>query len=245
MPSTSAEIKVDSQPGCPDVTPKDNLCGFKEGMRVLIYDDTGVFDFFTITQVQSTADYGHLQHNNTLNTTKELSKAYDKGARVALIENHVYWLNRAASQLNHYDGIADDIPMVDDVVQLRFRYFGDPNPPLGPKMTGGNCVVDAAGQPLLPVLPSNGSSLVELTGPMLTDGPICGSAPNRFDADLYRVRKVRVELRMQVGPPELRGKNPGARTLFVNPGNSTSAYTRVPDYSMTFEVAPRNLNLFR
>jgi len=137
--------------------------------------------------------------------------------------------------------------VTDNSVGLRFTYFGDPNPPLAPVPPTGtsNCIIDAAGNPRLPVLPSNGSSLVELTRAMLTDGPICGMAPNRFDADLYRVRKVRVELRMQVGLPELRGANPADKTLFVNPGISRGGTRRVPDYSMTFEVAPRNMNLVR
>ena len=35
------------------------------------------------------------------------------------------------------------------------------------------------------------------TAAILTDGPYCGSGDNQFDADLLRVRKVRVTLRMQ------------------------------------------------
>ncbi len=249
MPSTSAEVKVKAQPGCPEVIPMDNLCGFKEGMRVLIFDDTGTYDFFTITQVQTTGTEGHLQHNNTLNASKDLSKAYSETehARIAMVETHVYWQNQPGSKLHHYDGAIEDLPIVDNSVQVRFTYFGDPNPPLAPRPVTGtaNCIINAAGNPILPVLPSNGSSLVELTEGMLTDGPACGTAPNRFDADLYRVRKVRVDLRMQAGLQELRGTNPSGQTLFVNPGTSSSAYQRVPDYSMSFEVAPRNMNLVR
>jgi len=251
MPQKSSELKVDAQPGCPDVTPPDNLCGFKEGMRVLIFDDTGDYDFFTITQVQSTGDEGHLQHNPTMNPGAELSKMYtpDEHARIAQVETHVYWLNQGNSQIQHYDGLlADgDLPIVDNAVALRFRYFGDPNPPLLPRpITGGsNCIIDAAGAPRLPVLPSNGSSLVELTQAMLTDGPVCGNAPNQFDADLYRIRKVSVQLRMQVGRPEMRGTNPSGQTLFQNPGTSNNAYRRVPDYVVEFDVAPRNMNLVR
>jgi len=251
MPQVSSEIKVDAQPGCPEVTPQDNLCGFKEGMRVLIFDDTGAYDFFTITQVQSTGDEGHLQHNPTMNASPDLSKRYseDDNARIAQVETHVYWLNQNTSQIQHYDGLlADgDVPIVDNAIALRFRYFGDPNPPLlpRPKTGSSNCILDVAGNPLLPVLPSNGSSLVELTPDMLTDGPACGTAPNEFDADLYRIRKVSVQLRMQVGRPEMRGRNPAGQTLFQNPGTSTSAYRSVPDFVIEFDVAPRNMNLVR
>lgn len=251
MPQTSSEVKTFSQPGCPEVNPPDNLCGFKEGMRVLIFDETGAYDFFTITQVQSTGDDGHLQHNPTMNPGADLSKKYSQndGARIAQVETHVYWLDRARSQLRHFGGttFTAETPLVDNSVNLRFTYYGDPNPPLAPKPKVGssNCIMDTAQHPTLPVLESDGSSLVELTGEMLSNGPWCGQAPNRFDADLFRVRKVRVELRMQAALSELRGTNPSSRQLFVNPGTSHSAYQRVPDYSMTFEVAPRNMNLVR
>jgi hypothetical protein len=167
-----------------------------------------------------------------------------------MVDNHVYWQNQATSQLNHYDGFLEDLPIVDNSVQVRFTYFGDPNPPLAPRPLAGtgNCIFDAAGNSKMPVLPSNGSSLVELTPEMLSDWlpEPCGTAPNRFDPDLYRIRKVRVELRMQAGLRELRGVNPDpAHPLFINPGDSRSAYQRVPDYSMSFEVAPRNMNLVR
>lgn len=241
MPQPSSEIKVTQEPGCPVAHP---LCGFEVGMRVVIFDDTGSFDIFTITEVQESSL--HLQHRPP---NPDFSKAYTptEHSRIAMVDNHIYWLDQATSRLHHYDGFMDDIPVVDNAVRLRFTYFGDPNPPLAPRPVAGgsNCIFDAAGNSLLPILASNGSSLVELTPDMLTDGPECGAAPNRFDADLYRVRKVRVELRMQAGLRELRGANPSSTELFVNPGASRTAYTRAPDYSMEFEVAPRNMNLVR
>ena len=256
MPQPSSELTVYAQPGCPDITPQDNLCGFKENMRVLIFDETGAYDFFTITQVQSTGTEGHLQHNPTMNAGADLSKSYreEDNSRIAMVETHVYWYNQQPAQLNHYDGSLVDEPFVDNAVQLRFTYFGDPNPPLAPrpKIGAANCIFDAAGNPLLGVLPgANGSSLTQMSpspgNPVnwLNDGPWCGIAPNRFDADLYRIRKVRVELRMQAGLAEMRGRNPSGQTLFINPGLSNGAYRMAPDYSMTFEVAPRNMNLVR
>lgn len=241
MPQPSSEIKVTEEPGCPQDHP---LCGFSTGMRVVIFDDTGSFDIFTITAVQESSL--HLQHRPP---NPDFSKAYTpaENSRIAQVDNHVYYIDSAASQLHHYDGFQEDLGITDNTVQLKFTYFGDPNPPLAPKPAIGmsNCIFDSSGNSLLPTLASNGSSLVELTEAMLTDGPICGAAPNRFDADLYRVRKVRVELRVQAGAAELRGQNPTSKTLFVNPGTSTNSYRNVPDYSMSFEVAPRNMNLVR
>jgi hypothetical protein len=33
--------------------------------------------------------------------------------------------------------------------------------------------------------------------------------------------------------------------LFQNPGISTSSYRMIPDYEMSFEISPRNMNLTR
>jgi hypothetical protein len=81
---------------------------------------------------------------------------------------------------------------------------------------------------------------------MLTDGPFCASDSNQYDLDLLRVRKVRVMLRMQVASASLRGKNPpNGPKLWINEGTSQGGAKSVPDYVVTFEVTPRNLNLAR
>jgi hypothetical protein len=84
----------------------------------------------------------------------------------------------------------------------------------------------------------------------LNDGPWCpgvttsmGAAlPNRFDADMLRVRRVRITLRVQVGTAELRGTNPAGRTLFVHPGTARHGEQVVPDQEIQFDVTPRNMN---
>ena len=233
MPKPSAEIKVEAQPGCPQ---NDPLCGFEAGQTVLIFDDTGAWDTFTITNVQNNAL--HLQHQGSA-----LSKAYDVGAYITQAETHTYYLDSINDQLRHYDGWEGDLPLVDDVVGLSFRYFGELNALLEPKPPVGieNCLFDASGNSKLPVIPGYGS-LTELTESTLTDGPWCGPAGKQFDADLYRVRTIRVGLRLQVTAEDLRGTDP---TLFKRPASSRSATRRVPDYEMGFEVTPRNMNLAR
>ena len=57
MPPNSVEMKVTYPPNCQ--VPK-TLCGFEIGMTVIIFDNTGHWDTFTLTQVQD--DAGHLQH---------------------------------------------------------------------------------------------------------------------------------------------------------------------------------------
>ena len=99
MPNVSAELKVNSEPGCPN---GENLCGFQEGMQVLIYDDTGAYDTMTITQVQDQA--AHLQHNQQA----DLSKSYGPGAKVVQYQDHVYFLDAATLGSNLYFRAAND-----------------------------------------------------------------------------------------------------------------------------------------
>ncbi|HJR62000.1 MAG TPA: hypothetical protein VJ813_21515 [Vicinamibacterales bacterium] len=235
MPNVAAELKVSNQPNCPK---GQQLCGFQAGMQVIIFDTSGNFDTFEITLVQD--DAGHIQHRQ-----EDLNYPYSIGAQVTQIISNTYYLNRTTNQLMRYNGADEDLPMVDNIVDLRFDYFGDPNPPLLPKPPPGaaNCLYDAAGNYVgPPVMAANDGSLAALTEAVLTDGPYCGSGANSFDADLLRVRKVRVSLRMQASSPALRGAD---TALFRNPGSSRGGERHVPDYRVTFEVTPRNLNLSR
>ncbi len=236
MPNVSAELKVTEQSNCP--ADAGNLCGFVEGMDVIIFDSSGNFDLFTITQVQDAA--AHLQHRG-----QDLSKPYDAGASVTQIVSNTFYLNRNTNQLMRYNGGTNDVPLVDNVVDLKFDYFGDINPPLFPKPLLGeaNCLYDAAGNYAgLPTLAPDDGSLAVLTAAMLTDGPMCGGGTNQYDVDLLRIRKVRMTMRVQAANASLRGAD---TTLFRNPGTSRGGEKFVPDYTISFEVAPRNLNLSR
>jgi hypothetical protein len=234
MPPNSSELKVNDQPNCPK---GQELCGFKEGMVVLIFDTAGHFDMFEITQVQDSA--GHLQHRGY-----DLNYGFDAGSLVTEGSRSLIYRDAATNQLRRSDGWLTDTPIAENVVDLKFTYFGDPNPPKSPKKVGeANCLYDAAGNYVgLPVLPLSDGSLSVLTAAMLTDGPFCGSGNNSYDADLLRIRKVRVMIRMQVAPAAMRGLD---ATLWKNPGKSLGGGRSVPDYTVTFEVTPRNLNLSR
>jgi hypothetical protein len=190
-----------------------------------------------------------------------LSFPYETGASVTqIVSNTYYWCNPlpandrpcpedpTAWQLRMYDGLDRDVALVDNVVGLRFEYFGDPNPPLSPKPPLGveNCLYDGSGgykSAEMPVLATTDGSLAALPLSILNDGPWCGAASssNRFDADLLRIRKIRVTLRMQVADPSLRGT--GAR--WINAGTSAGGAKEVADYTVAFDVTPRNLNLAR
>ena len=125
MPPQSAELKVNDldASNCPK---KDPLCGFTEGMVVLIFDSTGHFDMFEITNVQS--DAAHLQHRG-----QDLNYSYQTGASDHPGgEQHVL-PRRTTNQLKRYNGGATDTPIVDNLVDMQVSYFGDPNPPKVPK----------------------------------------------------------------------------------------------------------------
>ena len=267
MPNQSAELKVNPEPGCPA---NDNLCGFKEGMSILIYDDTGAYDTMTITQVQN-GNAAHLQHNQQ----GDLSKSYGSSAKVVQVQHHVYFRDAVKRQLMHYDGLATVTPLLDEVVGLNFEYYADPQPPVmvdgnglkgqdvtyGPRPpaigvvkgswpAGENCAIQMAGgvqQPRLATFGAVGTGLIKLTQAQMIDGPWCPDAANtnRFDADLLRIKKIRVTLRLQTGNAALRGSlQGGSDALFTQAGTGTGARL-VGDQQVRFDVTPRNLNLNR
>jgi prepilin-type N-terminal cleavage/methylation domain-containing protein len=270
MPQPSSEVKVNAEPGCPA---DDALCGFREGMRVVIFDSTGSYDIFTVTEVQTAAL--HLQHNRD-----NFSKAYDVGAIISQVNTDTYyWRQDAATetfQLMHYDGADTDTALIDNVVDLRFEYLGEAAAPVlrkpvtepvgpwtsyGPKPpalgvdvasdswgAGENCTfkVDSGTGLQVSRLATLGpaGSLTELTATQLSDGPWCpdASSPNRYDADLHRIRQIRVTFRVQAALPVLRGP---AGVLFRRGGMGIVSERLAPDQSVQFDVTPRNLNLGR
>ena len=180
--------------------------------------------------------------------------------------------SREGGQLMRYDGLVTELPVLDDVVELGFEYFGDPAPPrlvsvesggspalwratYGPAPpplgvddpsdawgAGENCaftVRDGRQEPRLPSLAA-GPTLRVLPAAVLTDGPWCPgtTADEPFDADLLRVRRVRVHARLQARA-EFRGL---AGRLFARAGSARSAGRLIPDRQLWFDVTPRNMN---
>lgn len=238
MPPNSSELKVTYPPNCPAAK---ELCGFEIGMSVIIFDQSGHFDTFTVTQVQN--DAGHLQHRGD-----QLNHTYAEGSTITQVVSNTYYRDATTNQLMRYDGATTTHALVDNVVDLDFEYFGEVNPPTQPKPALGsniaNCLYDAMGNYIagMPVLPADEGSLARLKPDDLKDGPWCGGGDTEFDADLLRIRKVRMVLRMQVASPSLRGSD---ATLFANPGKSQGGNRVVPDYFVRLDVTPRNLNLTR
>jgi hypothetical protein len=260
LPARAATVRLNSDPGCP---PGDPSCGFAAGMAVVVFDGTGAYDTFSVTSIDALGL--HLQHD-----MPDASRVYGADVtHMAAATSRTYYLKADVAtdtfQLMRYDGAgAADAPVVDHVVGLSFRYFGDPRPPtviksLGdpvgpwttygptPSAAGESCLFAGSGTPipapLLPVL-GDGSSLVPLGGALLSDGPWCpdSDSPNRFDADLLRIRRVSVTLRVESASAPLRGP---AGPLFTRGGTASNAHGFVPDQEVRFDVSPLNLNLAR
>jgi prepilin-type N-terminal cleavage/methylation domain-containing protein len=213
----ASDIVIQSQPGCPET---DAACGFEKGMTVLVFDGTTAWEAFEVTEViGSRLQVTHRGY--------EFTRPFPAGSTVIQAEWHTYYADAGRQQLRHYDGLASDVPVVDNVADVRFSYFGIADPPSAPKPDAGeeNCLFDRSGSPTLPRLPSAGGSLVELTPEMLSDGgpgPVawCGANGNLFDPDLLRIRRVRVQVRLRAG---------------------ADVRTAVPDAEIAFDVTPRNL----
>jgi hypothetical protein len=97
------------------------------------------------------------------------------------------------------DGLNAEVPLLDDVESVECSYYGTAQPPMEPRPPLGtaSCLFDEAGASRLPALPSAGQSWVELPLAMFRDGPFCGSGGMQYDADLLRVRRVVVRVRVR------------------------------------------------
>ena len=121
----------------------------------------------------------------------------------AAVRSQTYYLRSdpAASvfQLRRYDGAATDRPVVDHVVKLQFDYFGADRMRLDPSVFQDG-----------PWYPNN------------TDA-------NRFDADLLRIRRVRVMLRVQAASAAPAWARRGALRAWRHRRNPGALPTRSRD----------------
>jgi prepilin-type N-terminal cleavage/methylation domain-containing protein len=217
LASAASDLIVTQPPSCPRAQP---ACGITVSTRLLVFDPAGWFDLFDVTSVSGTTARVKL-------LAAAQSHPYPAGAPVIETESDIYYLDTVSHQLRHDDGGSSDMPVVDRVTGLSIEYFGDPAPPVRPVPPLGtaNCLYDAVGAPRpLATLAAQGGSLALLPLSMLRDGPWCGGGSTIFDADVLRVRRVRVTVRLQAAAP-------------------VGSMRALPDEVVTFDVTPRNLNL--
>lgn len=270
MPQPSSELKVEPQANCPPLK-AEQLCGFYDGLQAIIFDETGAWDPITITQVQpaalhmqhknplsksyqkgavvamaATRTY-YLQTDVATNTYQ--LRLFDGGSTDLPVVDNVnklefeYYGDPRAPVLLPNKSLSDPVGP--------YTTYGPKPPPLGVDNTmdtwgaGENCVYVVQGGQHVPRLAdlAGGAGQIRLTQAMLSDGPWCPDATAmwRYDADLLRLRRVRIKLRVQA-PTELRGP---AGALFRHAGTSSAGQHYVPDQEVSFDITPRNLNLGR
>jgi prepilin-type N-terminal cleavage/methylation domain-containing protein len=140
--------------------------------------------------------------------------SYARGSPAVPVDVHVYYLNERARELRLFDGDRSDMPVVNDVVALSFEYTSE-------RADGALGPLDAT---------------------MLEDGPWCGAGSQPFDADLLRIRAVRVTLRVQAGDLALRGSD---TAWFRNAGTAVESARLVKDVTLRTSITPPNLGAWR
>jgi prepilin-type N-terminal cleavage/methylation domain-containing protein len=210
-------------------------CGFGDGMGVIVFDDTGRFDLFTATVADATGVSVRRRAAGT-------AAPYPSGSAAAEVTARTWYFDPAARQLRQYDTDTTDTPALDDVVAMKVEYFGRPDAPSQPRPPAGvaNCLYDSAGTPLpFPGVGVSGDTFVAIPLEQFTNGPWCGAGGVEFDADLLRVRRVRVTLTLQASSRAMRGRGAG----FVSSGTNVSVWNRLADLVVVIDTAPRNFRL--
>lgn len=244
-------------------------CGFQVGMTVLVFGTAGAWDLFSVTRVAGTAIT--LQHNlvdsSVVHPANDSMMAEVTVRNFMLKDDPA----TGAPRLVRYDGAGGvDVPVVDHVVDLGFELLGEAEPPapvLGtdpanPRVSygppppaagvtsttyppGENCAFARSGGMVTSRLPAlaAGPVLVALAPASLVDGPWCpdDTSPNRYDADLLRVRAVVARVRVEVAADSLRG--PVGR--FFTRGGTARGNRLVPDRIAETIVMPRGLSNWR
>lgn len=259
--ATSAIVEV--EPNCAGSA----VCGFPAGARVAAIDVTGRTWFGTVRGVQGTSVEveGADADPFTTAATGALLVVIDQATYASGIDKTtgtprmtVYDGHLSESPLVDHvirfavqyvgDPAAPSVPMEDELAPWVPATYG-PSPPAATIdveadswPAGESCtfaVVDGVHASRLPRLAGDAPVLIPPS--MLTDGPWCPDAasPNRFDADLLRIRRVDIVLRVQVAFASMRGP---ASLRFLNAGTAGRQSRLVPDQEIRFSVTPRNLS---
>ena len=264
--SGSALINIDA--GCPQGDPN---CGFTRGSDVIMYDGTAAYDTFRVTsaqdgvlQLQHTMTDSAQVYPAGATIAQVAVHTYflktDPATNTYQLM-HYDGVNSDAAVVDHVVGLAFEY-FGEPAPPVLLESAADPAGPwttYGPKPpppttrttaypAGENCVfqLDDSGQHQIPRLPAlgNGTTLVPLGAEQLIDGPWCPDelSPHRYDADLLRVRKIGITVRVEAASTSLRGP---AGALFSRGGTSRSAERWIADQEIHLEVTPANLNVSR
>ena len=269
LPLASASGTATFVPG-PGCRSGASSCGFQTGTTVVVIGASGAWDLFSIAAVAgSTLTLQHNLRDTVLLHPAAESTIAEATVRVFMLKDDP--ASSSTRLVRYDGAGGSDVPVIDHIVDVQFEYLGEAEPPspvpgtdpLAPRVTygpppplptaqstsyppGENCAftrtVSGVVTPRLPAI-ALGPVLVPLSASLLTDGPWCPDSanPNRYDADLLRVREIVATIRVEAAADGLRGP---AGPLFSRGG--TARGTRlVPDRTARVVLAPRSMNLWR
>jgi hypothetical protein len=259
QPAPAASLTLDAAPPCPLMP---GVCGFEPGDVAVVFDERGHMDVFEVGAISlplmRVTPASGLKRPYRAGAWLARARADRLGARTEPDGS------RTLVRLT-WAGATE--PLIDGVVGVRLAVWGEGLPPLvseadeGPGFAsyglaplpltatdpdgrwadGEHCMVAlASGRPVTRLdVRGAGEDLVELAPADLNDGPWCPDAVSEggFDADLFRIRRVDVHVRVEATSPMFRG--PVGR-LFVRPGTARSPLRWVPDREAVVSIALRS-----
>ncbi len=127
---TTAALRVNAA-GCPTDPEgtRSALCGIEPGMHLLIVDEAGRYDVFAVISVD-----GDTAQLTVSGPGASAASIHPAGSNVVQIVERTFALRidsaGSAPQLVSYEGPdSPGVPVVDNVVALKFEYFGEARPP--------------------------------------------------------------------------------------------------------------------
>lgn len=254
QPSPSESLTLASAP-CPQDA---DLCGFAPDDVVAVFDGRGAFDLVELAAVAPA-----LMRLTPRTALARAYPAGSWVVAVRVDRFGLVAQPDGSHTLTRVTSAGAREPMVDGIVSLAFRVWGHGAPPRLLDRTSGRGVsqygpmppaaaeadpagVFAVGEHCLAARDVTGPySLLAALGPdplhelvpaMLDDGPWCPQAwaPDAYDADLFRVRRVDIHLRVGALADEVRG---AAGLRFARGGTATDPAKWVIDRSLVTSVA--------
>lgn len=236
------------------------VCGFRDGDIAVVFDGRGHYDVFTVgsvsealSRITPSAPLGYayragawvveVRHERLLlmaqpDGSQTLTRVTAAGAREPILDGVTRLRVRARG--------AAAAPGMHDAAAGGVAQYGLPPPapdeadPEGNFASGTHCMAARDGGVLRPTLsaaPAADDGLVTLHPADLDDGPWCphDDATERYDADWFRLRRIDVDVQVEVLAAEFRGP---AGSLFTRAGTATHDAPRwIRDRTMHITVA--------
>jgi prepilin-type N-terminal cleavage/methylation domain-containing protein len=258
QPGSSAALTLAASLACPQVS---DVCGFTPGVVAAIVDGRGRFDVFIVESTNAASHQLSPSAALTMAYPEGSLVVEVEAHRFALATQP-----DGSRALVRVTGAGVTQPLVDGVMRAGFAPWGEAAapelrwdglsgwasygpPPLSPLSVdpqgefppGETCVSAYDNFQPLTRLSALGERdrLVPLALADLEDGPWCTGETDdgRYDADLFRVRRLDVWLRVEVLSATLRGP---AGQLFDRAGSAGGSVRWVPDLNVRISIALRN-----